>query len=127
MRTLGIVAIALALTVGCSKKDEGASAAASAAASASAPSASASAAPAPSDSVAPLASAAPAGGADLADVGQTEQLLQSIIQAASNTPGIDQAKVAELQKTLPRGVTMMVSPGAGGAVKAVRGRMPSSL
>jgi negative regulator of flagellin synthesis FlgM len=47
--------------------------------------------------------AAAAGGADLADVGQTEQLLQSIIQAASNTPGIDQAKVAELQQAIASG------------------------
>ena len=43
------------------------------------------------------------GGADLADVGQTEALLQSIIQAASNTPGIDQAKVAELQQAIASG------------------------
>lgn len=47
--------------------------------------------------------AAAAGGADLADVGQTEQLLQSIIQAASNTPGIDQGKVAELQQAIASG------------------------
>ncbi len=43
------------------------------------------------------------GGADLADVTQTEALLQSIIQAASNTPGIDQAKVAELQQAIASG------------------------
>lgn len=43
------------------------------------------------------------GGADLADVGQTEALLQSIIQAASNTPGIDQNKVAELQQAIASG------------------------
>jgi negative regulator of flagellin synthesis FlgM len=42
-------------------------------------------------------------GTDLADVGQTEALLQSIIQAASNTPGIDQAKVAELQQAIASG------------------------
>jgi negative regulator of flagellin synthesis FlgM len=42
-------------------------------------------------------------GADLADVGQTEALLQSIIQAASNTPGIDQGKVAELQQAIASG------------------------
>lgn len=40
---------------------------------------------------------------DLADVAQTEALLQSIIQAASNTPGIDQAKVAELQQAIASG------------------------
>jgi len=42
-------------------------------------------------------------GADLADVGQTEALLQTIIQAASNTPGIDQAKVNELQQAIASG------------------------
>ena len=47
--------------------------------------------------------AAASGGADLADVGQTEQLLQSIIQAASTTPGIDQAKVADLQQAIASG------------------------
>jgi negative regulator of flagellin synthesis FlgM len=47
--------------------------------------------------------AATTGGADLADVGQTEALLQSIIQAASNTPGIDQSKVAELQQAIASG------------------------
>jgi negative regulator of flagellin synthesis FlgM len=41
--------------------------------------------------------------ADLADVGQTEALLQTIIQAASNTPGIDQAKVSELQQAIASG------------------------
>jgi len=46
---------------------------------------------------------ATAAGTDLADVGQTEALLQSIIQAASNTPGIDQAKVAELQQAIASG------------------------
>ena len=34
---------------------------------------------------------------------QTEALLQTIIQAASNTPGIDQAKVAELQQAIASG------------------------
>jgi negative regulator of flagellin synthesis FlgM len=48
-------------------------------------------------------SAAASGGADLADVGHTEALLQSIIQAASNTPGIDQNKVAELQQAIASG------------------------
>lgn len=42
-------------------------------------------------------------GVDLADVGQTEALLKTIIQAASNTPGIDQAKVAELQQAIASG------------------------
>jgi negative regulator of flagellin synthesis FlgM len=42
-------------------------------------------------------------GVDLADVGQTEALLQTIIQAASNTPGIDQTKVAELQQAIASG------------------------
>lgn len=46
---------------------------------------------------------ATSGGADLADVGQTEALLKSIIQAASNTPGIDQSKVAELQQAIASG------------------------
>jgi negative regulator of flagellin synthesis FlgM len=46
---------------------------------------------------------AAAGGADLADVTQTETLLQTIIQAASNTPGIDQSKVAELQQAIASG------------------------
>jgi len=36
-------------------------------------------------------------------VAQTETLLQTIIQAASNTPGIDQAKVSELQQAISSG------------------------
>jgi len=40
---------------------------------------------------------------DLADVGQTEALLQTIIQAASATPGIDQTKVSELQQAIASG------------------------
>ena len=40
---------------------------------------------------------------DIADVGQTEALLKSIVQAANNTPGIDQTKVAELQKAIASG------------------------
>jgi negative regulator of flagellin synthesis FlgM len=44
-----------------------------------------------------------AAGTDVADVAQTEALLQSIAQAASNVPGIDQAKVAELQQALASG------------------------
>ncbi len=43
------------------------------------------------------------GAADLADVGQTEALLQSIIQVASSTPGIDQNKVVELQQAIASG------------------------
>ena len=50
-------------------------------------------------------------GVDLADVGQTEALLQTIIQAASNTPGIDQAKVAELQQAIASG-TYQANPQA---------------
>jgi negative regulator of flagellin synthesis FlgM len=46
---------------------------------------------------------------DLADVGQTEALLQNIIVAASNTPGIDQSKVAELQQAIASG-TYQVNP-----------------
>jgi negative regulator of flagellin synthesis FlgM len=42
-------------------------------------------------------------GADLADVTQTEALLQSIVQAANNVPGIDQAKVADLQQAIASG------------------------
>ena len=49
------------------------------------------------------ATAATSSGVDLADVGQTEALLQTIIQAASNTPGIDQAKVSELQQAIASG------------------------
>jgi negative regulator of flagellin synthesis FlgM len=49
--------------------------------------------------------------ADLADVGQTEALLQTIIQAASNTPGIDQAKVSDLQKAIASG-TYQTNPQA---------------
>jgi negative regulator of flagellin synthesis FlgM len=41
--------------------------------------------------------------ADLADVAQTEALLQTIVDAASNTPGVDQAKVAELQQAISSG------------------------
>jgi negative regulator of flagellin synthesis FlgM len=44
-----------------------------------------------------------AAGTDLADVAQTEALLQSIIQAANNAPGIDQAKIAELQQAVASG------------------------
>jgi negative regulator of flagellin synthesis FlgM len=47
--------------------------------------------------------------ADLADVGQTEALLQSIAQAASTTPGIDQNKVSELQQAISSG-TYQVDP-----------------
>lgn len=42
-------------------------------------------------------------GTDLADVGQTEALLQTIVQAASTTPGIDQNKVADLQQAIASG------------------------
>jgi negative regulator of flagellin synthesis FlgM len=43
------------------------------------------------------------GGADLANVAQTEALLQTIVDAANNVPGIDQAKVAELQQAIKSG------------------------
>jgi len=46
---------------------------------------------------------------DLADVGQTEALLQSIVQAARTTPGIDQNKVSELQQAISSG-TYQVDP-----------------
>jgi negative regulator of flagellin synthesis FlgM len=49
------------------------------------------------------------GASDLADVGQTEALLQNIIEAASNTPGIDQSKIAELQQAIASG-TYQVNP-----------------
>ena len=55
--------------------------------------------------------ASAAAGADLADVGQTEALLRSIIQVASNTPGIDQTKVAELQQAIASGA-YQVNPQA---------------
>lgn len=42
-------------------------------------------------------------GADLVDVAQTEALLQSIVQAAGNVPGIDQSKVAELKQAIASG------------------------
>jgi|HubBroStandDraft_6_1064221.scaffolds.fasta_scaffold94615_2 flagellar biosynthesis anti-sigma factor FlgM len=49
------------------------------------------------------ASAVGAAGSDVADVAQTEALLQSIVQAANNVPGIDQAKVTELQQAIASG------------------------
>lgn len=62
---------------------------------------------APADAANPAAAsaaqAAATPGVDLADVTQTEALLQNIIQAASNTPGIDQAKVNELQQAIASG------------------------
>jgi negative regulator of flagellin synthesis FlgM len=42
-------------------------------------------------------------GADQANVSQTQALLQSILQAANDVPGIDQAKVADLQQALASG------------------------
>ncbi|MBV8778184.1 MAG: flagellar biosynthesis anti-sigma factor FlgM [Alphaproteobacteria bacterium] len=47
--------------------------------------------------------ASPAAGLDLADVGHTEALLQSILQAANATGGIDQSKVAQLQQAIASG------------------------
>lgn len=55
------------------------------------------------DAAASAVSAIPAAGADLANVGQTEVLLQNILQAASTVSGIDPAKVAELQKAIASG------------------------
>jgi flagellar biosynthesis anti-sigma factor FlgM len=40
---------------------------------------------------------------DYANVSQTEALLQTIVDAANNVPGIDQAKVAELQQAIASG------------------------
>jgi negative regulator of flagellin synthesis FlgM len=57
----------------------------------------------------PNSSSVAGSGADLADVGQTEALLQSIVQAASTTPGIDQNKVSELQQAISAG-TYQVDP-----------------
>ena len=59
--------------------------------------------PATDNAAAATGAPAPTGGADLADVGQTEALLQTIVDAASNTPGIDQNKVAELQQAIASG------------------------
>jgi negative regulator of flagellin synthesis FlgM len=61
------------------------------------------AAPAAENAAAAATTPATAPAADHADVGQTETLLQTILDAASNTPGIDQAKVAELQKAIASG------------------------
>jgi negative regulator of flagellin synthesis FlgM len=53
------------------------------------------------DAAAPAASTS--AGADLANVAQTEALLQTIVEAANNVPGIDQAKIAELQQAIASG------------------------
>jgi negative regulator of flagellin synthesis FlgM len=42
-------------------------------------------------------------GTDFADVTQTETLLQSIVAAATTVPGIDAAKVADLQQAIASG------------------------
>jgi negative regulator of flagellin synthesis FlgM len=55
------------------------------------------------DSAAAAAASTVAPAADQADVGQTAALLQTILDAASNTPGIDQAKVSELQQAIASG------------------------
>ena len=57
------------------------------------------------DTAAAAANTAPAAtpAADLADVGQTEALLQTILQAASSAPGIDQNKVDELRQAISSG------------------------
>ncbi|HWB51605.1 MAG TPA: flagellar biosynthesis anti-sigma factor FlgM [Stellaceae bacterium] len=49
------------------------------------------------------AASAVAPAVDDANVGQTEALLQTILDAASNTPGIDQTKVSELQQAIASG------------------------
>lgn len=60
--------------------------------------------PASAGATTAAAAASPgASGADLTDVAQTEALLQSIIEAANNAPGIDQAKVAELRQAIASG------------------------
>ena len=50
-----------------------------------------------------IAAAGSAAASDLADVSQTEALLQSIVDAANQSPGVDQGKVAELQKAISSG------------------------
>jgi negative regulator of flagellin synthesis FlgM len=49
------------------------------------------------------AQTAAAAATDQADVGQTEALLSSIIQAANNAPAIDDAKVNALQQSIANG------------------------
>lgn len=49
------------------------------------------------------ASSASTSGVDSADVAQTEALLQTIVKAASDVPGIDQEKVAALQQAISSG------------------------
>jgi negative regulator of flagellin synthesis FlgM len=61
------------------------------------------------DAAAAAAASAAAPPTDQADVGQTEALLQTILDAANNTPGIDQAKVSELQQAIASG-TYQVNP-----------------
>jgi negative regulator of flagellin synthesis FlgM len=61
------------------------------------------AAPTPEAAAAATAAIVAAPAADQADVGQTETLLQTILDAASNTPGIDQAKVNELRQAMASG------------------------
>jgi len=41
--------------------------------------------------------------ADIADVAQTEALLQSIVEEAAKVPGADQAKIALLQQAIASG------------------------
>ena len=49
--------------------------------------------------------------ADLVDVGQTEALLNSIVQAATAVPGIDQSKVDEPKQAIASG-SYQVNPQA---------------
>ena len=58
---------------------------------------------APADATGATPSAGASAKVDLADVGQTEALLNSILQVASGVSGIDQAKVAELQQAIATG------------------------
>jgi flagellar biosynthesis anti-sigma factor FlgM len=55
------------------------------------------------DAAAAASASSGAAGTDVADVAQTEALLQSIVQAASSVPGIDQNKIAELQQAVASG------------------------
>jgi flagellar biosynthesis anti-sigma factor FlgM len=56
------------------------------------------------DSASSAATSTGGGGVDFANVAQTEALLQTIVDAASNVPGIDHARVSELQQAISSGV-----------------------
>lgn len=55
------------------------------------------------DAASNSAAASTGGGVDFANVAQTEALLQTIVDAASNVPGIDHARVSELQQAISSG------------------------